>query len=304
MKKFIKSILLFTIFAIFFYVFAVIIAGKFFPRRLVGNIIQKNSISAIDGSKRRFLNLKKHKNVDVMILGSSHAYRGYDNRIFAKAGFSSYNLGSSAQRLNVTEYLYRENVLNLKPKILIIDIFPILFDDSVEGLVNLIPLKYNDNDFRLLVGKSQNMLAINSLIYFNVFGNVKELKDPIKRKEVYIDGGYISNVKVAKYAGKYDHTTLKIEEENITALKNIVSDAEKRGIKVFLFQGPLPESKFHSFTNNKQIDSLMHSIGTYYNYNDVGFLSNDYFFDDLHINQKGVDVYNKWVIEKLRLENK
>ena len=93
---------------------------------------------------------------------------------------------------------------------------------------------------------------------------------------------------------------LEIKEENITALKNIVEDAEAKGIKVFLFQAPLPKERYQSYENNKEIDSIMKSIGTYYNYNEVRFLPSQYFMDDSHINQRGVDVYNKWVIDKIK----
>ena len=37
------------------------------------------------------------KNVDIIFLGSSHAYRAFDPDIFQNHGFSSFNLGSSSQ---------------------------------------------------------------------------------------------------------------------------------------------------------------------------------------------------------------
>lgn len=300
MKQFIKSVLLFSVFTILFYGFTILITGKIVPRSLYGNLLAENKISSRDGSKRRFLEAKTSKNVDVLILGSSHAYRGYDTRLFKKQGFSSYNLGSSAQRLNLTELIYDENINKLKPKILIIDIYPYFFDEGIEGTVNLIPLKYHDNDFRLFVLKSLNSMTINSLLYFNFFGNVDKVKDPIKKEEKYIEGGYISTFKTAKNFKKYKSSRLVIKDDNIMALRNIVTDAERQGIKVFLFQAPLPENYYKSFTNNKEIDSLMRSIGRYYNYNEEKYLPVSYFFDDSHINQKGVDVYNKWVIEKIK----
>ena len=38
-------------------------------------------------------------NIDVLVLGSSHAYRGFDPRIFKKAGIKLFNFGSSGQTL-------------------------------------------------------------------------------------------------------------------------------------------------------------------------------------------------------------
>ena len=45
----------------------------------------------------RLLEINKHQNVDVLFLGSSHAYRGFDTRIFKESGIASFNLGSSSQ---------------------------------------------------------------------------------------------------------------------------------------------------------------------------------------------------------------
>src|SRR5689334_14184152 len=37
------------------------------------------------------------KKVDILFLGSSHSYRGFDPRIFKQYGLTSFNLGSSSQ---------------------------------------------------------------------------------------------------------------------------------------------------------------------------------------------------------------
>ena len=301
MKKFIKSLLLFSGFAILFYCFAILVAGKTFPKFLKRKILTENKISTNDLSDKRFEDADRSKPVDIMVVGSSHAYRGYDTRIFQKAGFTSYNLGSSAQTLNLTNFIYSNYVNKLNPKTLIIDIYPLMLTiDGQEGELNLMPLFYQNFSFVKNTFKSFNIRILNSLIYFYAFGNPNVLKNKKLESKNYIDGGYISSFKTLKNSKNYESKVLKVEEDNITALKSIINDAKKRGIKVFLFQSPLPEARYKSFINNKEIDSIMSSIGNYCNYNEVRFLPKQYFIDDDHINQKGVDVYNKWVIEKLR----
>lgn len=277
------------------------VAGKTFPKFLKRKVLTENKISASDLSDKRYKDADIAKPVDVMVIGSSHAYRGYDTRLFNKDGFGAYNLGSSAQTLTLTNFIYNNYVNKLKPKILIIDIYPFLLTkDGEEGELNVLPLFYSKISFAKNSFKDFDVNIFNSIIYFQVFGNPKAVKNKKLKNEEYIPGGYISSFKVNTESKKYEPTVLKIQEKNIDALKDIVADAEKRGIQVYLFQSPLPEARYKSYTNNKEIDSIMQSIAPYYNYNDVGFLSNDYFFDDSHINQKGVDVYNKWVIEKIK----
>ena len=276
-------------------------AGKIFPKFLKRKVLTENKISASDFSNKRYKDAAKSKPVDIMILGSSHAYRGYDVRLFNKGGYSSYNLGSSAQTLSLTAFIYNNFVEQLKPNKIIIDIYPLLLTkNGEEGELNLLPLFYKDISFIGNTFKAFDVSVLNSLIYFQAFGNPSAVKSKMSHKEEYIDGGYISSYEITKDSKKYEPTILTIEEKNINALKNIIADAEAKGIKVYLFQSPLPEERYKSFRNNKEIDSLMRSIGVYYNYNEVGFLPTEYFFDDSHINQKGVDVYNEWVIKKIK----
>lgn len=293
--------MLFSVFAMLFYVFATSITGKIFPRRFLGNIMTENEISARDFSGRRYKDATKLKPIDILILGSSHAYRGYDIRIFKNEGFKAYNLGSSAQPLIISNFIFKNYSRLLNPKIIIIDIYPVLLSNlGGESQINLLPLFYNKINFVKSSFQTFDIRVFNSLLFFQAFGNTNLVKDRKLKNERYIDGGYISSIKTSKDLRNYNRTNLRIEEKNITALKSMVTVAKKRGIKVILFQAPLPKNRYKSYTNNREIDSLMQSIGTYYNYNEFGFLPQDCFMDDSHINQKGVDIYNQWVLDKIK----
>lgn len=288
-------------FASLFYGFAIVLAGRIFPSLFIGNLLTENRILSNDFSEKRFNEDKKLESRNLAIFGSSHAYREYDVRLLESSGFKSHNLGSSSQTSISTEFIYHNYVEKLNPKIIIIDIYPILFTKTpVEGELNLIPLFYKNKDFIKSTFKSFDVRVFNSLLYFGVFGNSEYVKSRMLKGEEYIEGGYVSSYKIGNSSKKYMPSKLKIEEKNITALKNIVKDAEARGIKVFLFQAPLPKNRYESYTNNKDIDSLMQSIGNYYNYNEFGFLPQECFMDDSHINQKGVDIYNQWVLDKIK----
>ena len=53
--------------------------------------------------------------VDILFVGSSHAYRGFDPRIFAALGFTSFNLGTKAQSPLNTDFLLRRYWPRLQP---------------------------------------------------------------------------------------------------------------------------------------------------------------------------------------------
>src|SRR5438067_355769 len=48
-------------------------------------------------SLARFRDAARHEPVEVVVFGSSHAYRGFDPRVFAAAGHTLVNLGSTNQ---------------------------------------------------------------------------------------------------------------------------------------------------------------------------------------------------------------
>ena len=82
---------------------------------------------------------RKIKNVDVLFLGSSHAYRGFDPRIFRKRGYSSFNLGSSAQTPSQTKVWLKRYLKHLNPKIVIYEVYPGTFSsDGIEASLDLV----------------------------------------------------------------------------------------------------------------------------------------------------------------------
>ena len=60
-----------------------------------------------------FNDFEKENNIDILFLGSSHAYRGFDPRIFKKYGYTTYNLGTSGQSLESSKLVY-ENYISTK----------------------------------------------------------------------------------------------------------------------------------------------------------------------------------------------
>lgn len=304
MKKFILNLSAFAVFAAIFYVLLVLCSGQLAPKKLRGNIIPENAIPAPDYSSRRFNEIPKNSNVDYMILGTSHAYRSYDPRIFAKAGYTSYNLGSNSQPLGVTKSIYQKYVKQLHPKNIILDIYPIfLSKDATEGTINILPLFYNDADFAFNALKIGHPVILNNLIYFSFFGNPLAVKSQDSDKNKYVHGGFVERTDPLKKISKiFEKSTILVNPLQINNIKDIIYDAKKRGINVYLFQAPIPKERYESFKNNHQIDSLLHSLGNYHNFNAEKHLPNQYFLDDSHINQGGVEIYDPWVINILKKE--
>ena len=91
MRAFLTSLLLFALFAAFFYMAALLVLPSFIKQ----NVNYKKGAPGYLYS--RIKEIRTAKNTDLLFLGSSKAYRGFDPRIFEAAGYRSFNLGSSNQ---------------------------------------------------------------------------------------------------------------------------------------------------------------------------------------------------------------
>src|SRR5690554_458534 len=104
MKRFCITLLVFFVFSFFLYVILLYTMGTFAPAIATPNILNKDIVGH---TETRLKEVKSFGDVDILFLGSSHAYRGFDTRIFKKAGFRSFNLGTSAQTPLQTQILLR-----------------------------------------------------------------------------------------------------------------------------------------------------------------------------------------------------
>ena len=135
MKAFLFKSSLFVVFCLAFYIVIIVIYGTFVPQPLAINFINFNNYTF---TKAKLKEAEKVKNIDVLIIGSSHAYRGYDTRIFNHAGLSAFNLGSDGQTPLSTEFLVKRYVKGLNPKFVIIDVYPVLLgNDGMESQLEL-----------------------------------------------------------------------------------------------------------------------------------------------------------------------
>jgi hypothetical protein len=253
----------------------------------------------------RMQELKNTEDIDLLIIGASQAYRGIDTRILQEAGFSSFNLGSSNQTPLQSELLLKRYIDQLNPDKIIVVVYPEVF--SVDGVESSLDLIANDNvNFSMLVlaVKQQNFKLINTFIYVayrQIFGLNKHFKEKTQKgNDTYIKGGYVE--KEISYFSPHDfeNNTWQFNHSQIKAFEGSLKLIQERGIQYLLIQTPTPQVFFKSQTNNVSFDRLMHSYRNYYNYNELLELNDSlHFYDEFHMNQKGVEIFNKALLEML-----
>ncbi|ARV05985.1 hypothetical protein BTO04_04390 [Polaribacter sp. SA4-10] len=307
MKKFISNTILFLLFTSLFYLTFLFVWGSYAPSISKQNINYK--IGSYGHMYSRLSEIKNHGDVDILFLGSSHAYRGFDTRIFLDNGYKSFNLGSSAQTPSQTKVLLKRYLESLNPEIVIYEVYPETFTiDGVESSLDIIANDKNDSHSLNMALKINNIKTYNTLIYGltrDLLGLNKSFSEPIiKGNDKYISGGYVEKEIGFYQPTEFEKKEISLRDYQLESFSEIVQMVKNKNIELILVYAPIPSANYISYSNNHYFDSIMRRYSEYYNFNEILTLNDSlYFYDSSHLNQNGVNIFNKKLIELLN-ENK
>ncbi|HXH99853.1 MAG TPA: hypothetical protein VNI52_06270 [Sphingobacteriaceae bacterium] len=248
-----------------------------------------------------------HTKIDILFLGSSHAYRGFDPRIFSEFGLSSLNLGSSAQTPLQTEALLRTYLKEIKPKIIIYEVSPIIF--SLDGLESSVDLIWNSRlSFPILemAFRTRSVHAINAIICSLIYKFLKPYdsnKNQLANGMEYISGGYVQTNGSSYIEIDYPDETLYFRPEQWDAFERTILLINQQGIELKIVQSPIVDSLYHARDYNSRFDTKISKVGFYTNFNKhLKLNKNIDFLDSEHLTSKGVQVFNRNLINHLNLK--
>lgn len=308
MKKFAVNLAAFSLMGGCIYIILLLMFGFSAPSMLRPNLPYDHDRVA-GFSNLRFSEAGSVRNVDVLFLGSSHTYRGYDPRIFEKHGFSTFNLGSSAQTLQQTKYLLDIYLEQMNPEVVVLDIYPKFLDlDGVESTIDLLSntplgipameMAFEVPDIRVL-----NTLLYNAALQPLADQNIEEEVASTFKDDTYIRGGYAETYKT--YHDTTQSTDIEYDEyvfdpEQYEAMLEIKQKLDEKKIKTICIQSPILPARYARAKHKEYVDSVLQaSFPLYYNYNELHGLSDECFSDDQHLNQKGVEIFNAFVANVL-----
>jgi len=310
MNLFIKNILKFTIILTVAYIGYIIAWGLFAPDFLKTNLNYR--IGSYGNLNSRVKEISSYGDVDMLVLGSSHAYRGFDPRIFKENNIKMFNLGSSSQTPMQTEILVERYLDKLNPEVVLFEVYPNAF--QVDGVESTLDLIANDKiDLKLIINslKLNNFKIYNTLIY-GIFRQLFSLDDdfiePVKKhgeKDTYIKGGFVEKeVSIFNDTVQHISKSWDFRNDQIEAFERILLRLKRKGIKVIIVQTPITEDLYNEYYNNDEIDSFFSSFNVpYFNFNLLVNLPNEYFYDSNHLNQNGVILFNNELIKIIKKQN-
>jgi len=256
----------------------------------------------------RMEEVRSAEDIDLLILGSSHAYRGFDTRKFEALGIETINMGTGAQSPVLTKMLVKRHIDKLNPKLVLFEVSPIIFSsDPLESSLDLLANDSNDQHSIEMVIEVNQLKAYNSLVVA-VFKSILSInsdfiENETRGKDKYIKGGYVERkMETFQYLrmAKKDH---ELHEKQLLAFESILEILKEREIETYLIQAPITRAKYRSHKINSHFDSLMNSYGNYIDFNRKMILDDSlHFYDAHHLNQAGVDSFNNELIRLLEMK--
>ena len=296
MRQLLKTGVLFILFIIPFYFFSIFLWGEYMPVRY-----HKNLMVFLGNNSFTYLKLqeaKRIKNIDILFIGSSHCYRGFDTRIFRENGFNSYNFGSGSQTPIQTELLLKRYFNTMRPKTVVFEVNPLIFSlDGLESALDIASNQKNDLGTLKMVLDYNNAKGYNTLLfnfYEDFYGGRKKVIKNYERDEgIYIAGGFVEKKNVYYKNEKHKKSNIKLNRSQINSFKRIISFLSKKHVQILLVQAPVTKSLYHSYKNKIYFENLIRNYGKFYNFNELMNLDDSlHFYDADHLNQLGVEIFN------------
>lgn len=252
---------------------------------------------------------RETNNVDILVLGSSHAYRGFDPRIFSNHGLEMFNFGSSSQSPLQTEVLLKRYYHSLNPKTVIFEIYPSVFTgDGVESSISLLSSEIIDRHALKMALEIDNLITYNSLLISFLKNNLKGQHESLNSTEYethsYVEGGYVERDKLYYYEPEFiDSSEWDINESQWQAFERCLRIIESNGAQVILVYAPITKGLYTSKTNNAEFLKRMETYGyPVYDFNAMTELDDAlHFYDSNHLNQDGVEIFNRSLLSELNL---
>jgi hypothetical protein len=314
--KFIRDAVLYLVTFIGVYILVIILLAAVPPfTDKIPNL--KNMRGKSDFSLLRFLDL--NLDADVWVFGSSHAFRGFDPRIFASKGISIQNFGSASQHLLNSNRLIEEYLIQNHPKLVLVELDHGLmnYSASLEPTFVLMSNKYINSSIANMAKDVNHVGVWNSLAYHFVHQKIYPLEESVQNNinnNTYIRGGFVeTNIKINSndVSIRTGQGHIELADVNFSFAERIVELCNKHDVELVFYSAPKAKCWTSGYSNINEVDSLFLGFSETQNvsfiggvndgaYLEIGLIDSTDFFDSNHLTQTGVIKYNHYVINILK----
>ncbi len=254
-------------------------------------------------SYQKFKEFNKEKKYDIIVIGSSHAYRGYDPRNFKKAGISVFNLGTSAQT-PLNSYIIAKNYVTASNcKLVILDVYDGAFhNNGFESSSDLIQ-NLSSNKAAFEMATTYNNPQVINMYALRL---INQNSPVIYTDSLYVGNGFSEKRDTLKYSLPFDEYENRYlpNELQIDYLEKLLSYFNSNNIPVIMVTVPFPKEKIkeqHKIYSKIFNDLALKHHVRYLDYSfNTNFNSQTHFYDSHHLNQTGVDLFNSILLQDFK----
>ncbi len=255
---------------------------------------------------QKFKEFDKNIKYDIIVVGSSEAYRGYDPRNFKKSGITIFNLGTSAQTPLNSYIISKQYITSSNCKLVVLDVYDGAFhNNGFESSSDLIQNLSSDVAAIEMASSYKNPQIINML----ALRFVNSGRPIMYRDSLYVGNGFSERRDTLKYSLPFDEYENRYlpNEVQIDYLEKLLNYFNSNHIPVVMVTVPFPKEKikeqhfvykkiFTDLSSKYNVPYLDYAFNNYFN-------SQTHFYDSHHLNQAGVDLFNKIFLEDLNKRN-
>lgn len=273
--------------------------------------------------------------LDVVILGSSHAYRSYEPKTMELAfgdGIQVFNMGSSAQSPITGYYVLQEILQTQQPRLVIMDIYFMVFTSDEllnNGLINWNYMKQGPakSDFFWEGFSRQEQISSTlfpTFVYRKYFEpKVKKLFGwtylPPERGHYSKKGfvGYADTLAMDRLQNnnqfdRFKTSTTDFTQKTQAYLLRIADLCREQGIPLVFSVAPIPEVSVQKIGNYPELSRYFEHLADslrlpYVDFNRQrlpGLLDDVHYYDDDHLNLAGATYFSKVATELFKPELK
>lgn len=242
---------------------------------------------------------------DAVVIGSSHAYRGYDPRVFDARGYRLFNLGSSAQTPLSTYAVLEGYVTRDRTPLVIMDLYENSFDQ--EGIESVSDLTQNMSSDRAALRLSASLRDLRGLNMFTL-RMMNENGPSMWADPDYKGAGFAIKADSTRKDVQYDRgRKLQLNDRQEEYFAKCLDLCEKRGIRVVLSthfaphqSDPARHASFATF-----VDSVLSTREPEEKLRWLDFSADHdlddhaHFCDHNHLNEAGARIFNERLIDSL-----
>jgi len=278
-----------------------------------------------------FYQLPDGDQLDILFLGSSHAYRGIDpSLIDSLLDIHSFNLGSSGQTPLTSYHILKNAVHHIEPKMVIVDLYFHAFMEENQlsnGGNNWLEIKSSSAKWSFLFNAFDlyEIAALTILPIIRKKNNVRYLlrkyllgDDHLDDAGSYQQQGYVrqdGRVSLAELEAEKFYSQLQLKknwalQKHLEGLRKLVHFCREKGIEIRCISAPMPSISYQKISDRQRVqdylDTLTKELGVAYRDDtqnpSLGLQDDLHFYDDNHLNHTGVQRWNKALIPFLTRE--